>query len=105
VHARSSTPLLNGSALRQAAFVVITATYFGLWIAIFWPTIATAVQARDIGSLRPLAIILGLGVAVALLLPMSGSRGGVPRWVTIGLLTLLVVIAAVVWIGLVRPGL
>jgi hypothetical protein len=64
---------MSGSSLRQATFAVITAAYFGVWIVIFWPTIAMAVETRDVGSLRPLAILLGIGVAVALLLPMSGS--------------------------------
>jgi predicted membrane-bound mannosyltransferase len=67
---------MSGSALRQATFAVITAAYFGVWILIFWSTIVAAVEARDVGSLRPLAILHGIGVAVALLLPMSGSSAG-----------------------------
>jgi hypothetical protein len=90
---------MNSSGLRQAAFVVITAAYFGVWIVIFWPTIVMAIQVGEIGSLGPLAIVLGLGVAVALLLPMSDPLGG-RRWVTIGLLALLVGVAAFALIGL-----
>lgn len=67
---------MNGSALRQATFAVITAAYFGFWIVIFWPTIVMAIQAADISSLGLLGLLLGFGVAVGLLLPMSGSRGG-----------------------------
>jgi hypothetical protein len=91
---------MNGSALRQATFAVITAAYVGFWIVIFWPSLFVAIQTGDVGSVRPLAIMLGLGVAVALLVPMPGSRGGVRRWITIGLLAVVLGVAAFGWIGL-----
>ena len=59
---------------RQLTFAAITSAYIGFWLYLFWPTIALAVEKRDLGNLGAPAVVIGLGCALAVLMPMSSDR-------------------------------
>jgi hypothetical protein len=56
---------------RQLIFAAITTAFTCFWLYIFWPTIVMAVIGRDVSHLGVPAALIGLGCAVAVLMPMS----------------------------------